>query len=169
MDDSQPQWNADSPRESLRAQAVFLNEMARFTFLRDKSHTELFFLYLADGQGAISQRPAGMENDQFVPMLKEAIRQNDIYGVIHIVEAWAYFPRRPNDHTFKQVAEGEIAVSELKPGDKSEALMVKVESRDGLTHVWLSPIIRSADGVALADPMEIAEPTGGRLGSLFPD
>ena len=62
---------------------------------------------------------------------------------------------------------GEIAVSQLKPGEKSEALMVKVESRDGLTHVWLSPIVRSPDGVALAAPMEITEPTGGRLGSFF--
>ncbi len=85
------------------------------------------------------------------------------------VESWAYFPRHPNDHTFKRVAQGEIAVSQLKPGEKSEALMVKVESRDGLTHVWLSPIVRSQNSVALADPMEITEPTGGRLGSLFAD
>lgn len=69
----------------------------------------------------------------------------------------------------EQVVQGEIAVSQLKPGDKSEALMVRVESRDGLTHVWLSPIVRAQDGVALADPMEISEPTGGRLGSFFED
>ena len=163
----QPVWDSANPKESLRAQAAWLNETARITYLKDKFHTELFFFYKQDGQGAIGQPPAGMDRDQFIPILKESIRQNDIYGVVHVVESWAYFPRHPNDHTFKQVTQGEIAVSQLKPGEKSEALMVKVESRDGLTHVWLSPIVRSPDGVALADPMEITEPTGGRLGSLF--
>ena len=165
----QPVWDSANPRESLRVQAAWLNETARLTFLKDKFHTELFFFYKQDGQGAIGQPPAGMDRDQFIPILKESIRQNDIYGVVHVVESWAYFPRHPNDHTFKQVAQGEIAVSQLKPGEKSEALMVKVESRDGLTHVWLSPIVRSPNSVALADPMEITEPTGGRLGSLFAD
>jgi len=33
--------------------------------------------------------------------LKASIRQNNMYGVIHIVEAWAYVLRHPNDHTYR--------------------------------------------------------------------
>ena len=67
-----------------------------------------------------------MDRNQFVEVLKQAIRANDIYGVIHIAESWSYFPRTPNDHTMKQVVEGEIAVSELKPGDKTDVPMLEV-------------------------------------------
>lgn len=46
-------------------------------------------------------------------------------------------------------------------------LMVRFEARDGSQHLWLSPILRTKTGVAVADPMEMPEPPGGRFGSLF--
>jgi hypothetical protein len=147
--------------------AEWLNETARETFLRDGTHMEIFFLNQADGQGGIVPPPPGMERDAFIRVLKQAIRDHAIYGVVHVAEAWAYLPRQPNDHTFKQVVAGEIAVADLAPGDKRESLMVRMESRDGDHRVWLSPIVRSADGVALADAIEMEEPMGGRLGTLF--
>jgi hypothetical protein len=162
-----PKWQGRDPSGSLRRQAEWLNEKARETFLTDKFHTEIFFLYRADGQGAIAQPPADMDRDQFVAMLKKGIKSNDIFGVLHVVEAWTYFPRRPNDHTMKQVMHGEIAVSELNPGDRTEALMVRCEGRDGYSMMWLSPIIRTPTGVALADPMEMPDPPQGRFSGLF--
>lgn len=36
--------------------------------------------------------------------------------------------------------------------------MVRFEARDGSQHLWLSPILRTKTGVALADPMEMPEP-----------
>ena len=36
--------------------------------------------------------------DQFTKVLKDTIRQNNMYGVIHILEAWVYVPKKPNNH-----------------------------------------------------------------------
>ena len=136
-------------------------------FLKDGTHVELFFLFSEDGRVALVQQPPKVDKDQFTHALKDAIRQNDIYGVIHIAEAWTYFPRKPNDHTLKQVIEGEIAVSQLKPGDKTEALIVRMECRDGTQNIWINSIIRAKTGIFLADFFEFNEKTEGRYGSLF--
>jgi hypothetical protein len=95
------------------------------------------------------------------------IRENKLYGAIHIAESWTYFPKGKNDHTFKQVAQGEMRVSDLKPEDRTEALMVSVEGRDGAARLWLSPIVRSPSGAALGAPIEMDQPPAGRFGRLF--
>lgn len=163
----QPAWNAADPSDSFQQFSLWLSEEARRVFLRDQCHAQMFFLYQANGQGAVIPVPPDIDKNTLTTAIKSAIHDHDIYGVAHISETWAYFPRRHNDHTFKQVAMGEMSVSDLKPGEKSEGLMVRVESRDGYNHIWLSPIVRSPDGVALADPMDFDEPPGGRLGTLF--
>ena len=62
----------------------------------------------------------------------------------------------------------EMAVSYLKLGDKTEALVVRYECRDGSQRMWISPIVRSkAGGVALGDALEIEETAAGRFASLF--
>jgi len=166
-DKKQPKWNAADPSGSFRQLTIWLSEEARRVFLRDECHSQMFFLYKENGQGAVIPLPPDVDKDTFAEALRTTIRDHSVYGVAHVSETWAYFPRQANDHTFKQVAMGEMAVSDLKPGEKSEGLMVRAESRDGYTHVWLSPIVRSPNGVALADPMEFEEPPGGRLGHLF--
>ena len=108
-----------------------------------------------------------MDRDAFVAQLKRGIKQHQIFGIIHMVEAWTYFPRKPADHTMRQIMEGEIAVSELNKGDRTEALMVRCEGRDGYSMLWLSPIIRTPTGVALADPMEMPDMPKGRFADLF--
>ncbi len=164
-----PTWDPVDPTASLQRQAAWLNGLARETFERDGTHVEILFLYREDGEGAIGQPPPDMDRAEFMPLLKASIRENDIFGVIHIAESWTYLPRQPNDHTFRQVVEGEIAVSQLQPGDKTEALMVKVDVRGGLTRTWLHPIVRTTSPPTLAPALEINEPVQGRLGSLFSD
>jgi len=160
-------WEESDPSGSMRRQAEWISEEARMTFLKDGTHVELVFLYKQDGQCGIGQAPPGMDRDQFTGVLKEAIRTNDIYGIVHISEAWLYIPSRPNDHTMKQILAGEMAVSDLKKGDKTEALVVRYECRDGTQRMWISPIVRTKDGVALADALEMGDEAGGRFGSLF--
>ena len=162
-----PAWNEADPSGSLRRHATWLNNLARATFLTDKTHVELFFLLKADGTGGLAQPPVGMDRNEFLAALKGSLKEHDIFGVIHIAETWSYFPRRPNDHTMKQIVQGEIAVSDLKPDDKTEALMVRVECRDGTQHLWLNPIVRTKDGSALADQIEMDDSMNGRFGNLF--
>ena len=77
-------------------------------------------------------------------------------------------PRKPNDDTMRQILVGEMAVSDLKRGDKTEALVVRYECRDGTQRMWISPIVRpKTGGVALRDPLEMGETAEGRFASLF--
>jgi len=162
-----PIWKEADPSGSLRRHATWLNDLARKTFLSDKTHVEIFFLLKADGTGGLAQPPVGMDRNEFLAALKGYLKEHDIFGVIHIAETWSYFPKRPNDHTMKQIVQGEIAVSELNQGDKTEALMVRVECRDGTQHLWINPIRRTTSAVDLAAPIEMDDQMGGRFGGLF--
>ena len=63
---------------------------------------------------------------------------------------------------------GEMAVSDLKKGDKTEALVVRYECRDGSQRMWIRPVVRpKAGGVALGDALEMGETAEGRFASLF--
>lgn len=163
-----PDWDAADPSVSLRRTAEWFVEEARTNFLKDGTHVELFFLYGRDGQGSTGAPPPGMPKHQFVEGLKETIRRNGTFGVVHISQAWIYVPPRPNDHTYRQILAGEIAVSELKEEDKTEALVVRYECRDGAPRMWISPIVRTKDGgLALGDAREMGETAEGRFDSLF--
>lgn len=162
-----PEWNEADRAGSFRAYAEWLNETARMTFLKDKTHVELFFLVRPDGAAGMGAPPPDMDRDQVAGMLKESIREHGIYGLVHILEAWMYFPRQPGDHTFQQVLQGEIRVSELRPEDRKEAVIVHCQSREGANTMWMSRIIRLGQDVALADAIEWRDPPGGRFGRLF--
>ena len=48
-----------------------------------------------------------------------------------------------------------------------ESLILRYECRDGTQRMWISPIVRTKDGVALADALEMGETAEGRFASLF--
>ena len=163
-----PDWDPAKPSESMRRQADWFVEEARTTFLKAGTHVELFFLFKPDGSYSMGHPPPDMDKATFAGRLRESIRQNQFYSVVHIVEAWVYIPRKPNDHTTKQILAGEMAVSDLKKGDKTEALIVRYECRDGTQRMWISPIVRpKTGGVALGDALEMGDEVSGRFGSLF--
>lgn len=59
-------------------------------------------------------------------------------------------------------------MSQLKPGDKPKALVVRYECRDGTQRMWINPIVCPKDGIlALADVVEMGKTAEGRFGSLF--
>lgn len=162
-----PPWDKSDPSESLRRLGEWYNQRARDVFLKDGSHVELYFLFTRDGQGTLIQIPKGMDRETFMANLKATMLKMGSYGVIQIAEVWTYLPPRPNDHTFKQVLAGEIKVSELKPEDKTEALLVRYQSSDGDQCVWVNVIQRKASGVFLAEAIELHDKADGRFGSLF--
>lgn len=109
-----------------------------------------------------------MPKDQFIAVLRQRIRDDNTFGVVHICQAWAYLPKHPNDHTYRQILAGEMSVPDLKRGDKTEALIVRYECQDGSQRMWISPIVRpKTGGVALGDALEMGEMAEGRFASLF--
>lgn len=75
--------------------------------------------------------PSGMPKDQFAAGLRQRIRDDNTLGVVHIAEAWIYVPRRAGDHTARQLEAGEMKVTELRREERTEALVVRYECRDG--------------------------------------
>ena len=163
-----PDWDATDPSGSMRRTAEWFVEEARTNFLTDGTHVELFFLFKEDGSYSMGARPPDMPKDQFMAVLRQRICDDKTFGVVHILEAWVFIPKKPNDHTMKQILAGEMGVPDLKRGDKTEALIVRYECRDGSQRVWISPIIRpQTGGVALGDELEMGEAAEGRFASLY--
>jgi len=162
-----PPWDKSAPAESLRRLGEWYCMRARGMFLKAGTHVEIYFLFSKDGQGTLIEVPPGMDRETFMANLQGTIKANNTYGVIQIAAAWAYLPPKPNDHIYRQVLEGEMKVSDLKPEDKTEALVIRYESSDGNQSVWVNPILRQESGVSLGEAIEIEGPALGRFGSLF--
>ena len=161
-----PPWDKSDPAGSLRRLGEWYCQRARDVFLKDGSHVELYFLFTRDGQGTMIQIPKGMDRETFMANLRGTIKATNAYGVIQIGEVWTYLPPKPNDHTYRQVVEGEMKVSELKPEDKTEAMFVRYQSLEDHCF-WVNPILRKGTGVSLGDAIVFRDKAGGRFGSLF--
>jgi hypothetical protein len=76
------------------------------------------------------------------------VNEHNLYGVIVIGETWMYVSKE-KDHTLTQLLDGEMRVSDLTAEDKKEALMIKMENRDGDCVLYVEEIIRSKTGHSL--------------------
>jgi hypothetical protein len=150
-----------------REYAADIVEQSKEVFLKDKSHSEMFFFINPQGESAVMPAPQDMERDAMATKLREFIHQHHIFGLIHILESWTYFPKGDNDHTMKQIMLGEIAVSNLTAQDRNEALIVVAEARDGYRQMWMTPIKRDGDKLSLGSTIDFDEPPQGRFGNLF--
>src|ERR1051325_447805 len=120
-----------------------------------------------DGKPCMIKPQPGADRDAVAAELGVRVREDRIFGVVHVAESWMYIPKSRSDHTLKQIMTGEIAVSELKPKDRTEALVVMAESRDRWEVLWFSPIRRDGDKVSLAPTVEFEETPVGRFAGLF--
>ena len=110
-------------------------------------------LFRSQDSGPISVTPVPPKTtpEQIHTAIVGAIRDDKLYGVICVSEAWTYFQKEHRDHTAFQLLDGEMKVSDLKAGDKTEALYLRMESKDGDCLVYLDRIIRHGDKVDLGE------------------
>lgn len=161
-----PDWDTSKAADSFRAFAHFVHGQAKGILLRDGNHSEMLFFMPSDGKGELALW-GNPNRDLQAQWIRRHITENYSYGVIHVVEAWAHFAPTPGDHTLKQVIAGEIRVSELRPEDRTEVLMVSAQSRDGWAISWTDQINRDAAGkLSLGGCQEIKD-FEGRFGKLF--
>ncbi|MDD4869074.1 MAG: hypothetical protein PHR77_00840 [Kiritimatiellae bacterium] len=154
MQKQTPGWNPADPAASLKTYAKWIRGMAVNTFLSDKTHAELFFFIKATGPSSVFPVPPKTDRKEVISAIRQAILKDDIYGIIHIAEAWTYTPSGMNDHTARQILDGEMSVSALNKTDKREALLVSFESREGICEVWSASILRDdKKGVTLGGDM----------------
>ena len=81
---------------------------------------------------SIKAVPPKTPQDQTHNAIIMAIRKDNLYGVIDVGEAWTYFPKRHKGQTAFLRLDGERRVSDLRDGDRTEALNLRMESRRGL-------------------------------------
>ena len=74
---------------------------------------------------------------------------------------------KPGDHTLKQIMDGEIKVSELRPEHRKEALMVSAQSRDVWATSWVDEILRDGAGKLSLGACRVFDDFKGRFGKEF--
>ena len=146
-----PLWNPAAKSASIRKWADHLHKEAKRMFLQDKTHAHIVFAFQDTGPVSITPVPPETTHDQIHHAIVRAIRTHNLYGVIHVGEAWTYFPKGKADHTAFQLLDGEMRVSDLSAADKTECLYLRVESRDGDCVVYLNRIVRDGDTVGLGE------------------
>lgn len=166
MDTPPPVWNAADSKASLYAFARWLNEEAREKFLLAGSHIQLFFLFAADGTATMYPVLEKVEPDQLAQAIRNKVAEDNPFGVVHVVEAWMYIRKDEKDHTFRQITEGEIAVSELNQGERAEVLLVRLETKDGDSLSMFNQIVRGTP-LSLADAFEHSGNMQGRFSKWF--
>lgn len=146
-----PMWNPAAQSASIRKWAEQLHKEAKRVFLQDKTHGHMIFLF-KDKEGLISINPIPPKTDhsQLNASIRNAVKQHDLYGAVFIGEAWAYFPKE-NDHTAFQLMDGEMRVRDLRDEDKTEALIVRMENKDGDCYIYLDEILRAGETVKLGE------------------
>ena len=145
-----PVWNAADKAASLQTFAEWLHAQAVETFLRDKTHVHALFLFQDKGLASVNAVPPGTTPAALAAGMREAVQKYGLYAIVMTSEAWTYVPRVPRDHTVLQILDGEMNVADLAEGDRTEALLVSIESREGAHQVWIDPIVRSDKEVTLA-------------------
>jgi hypothetical protein len=165
--DSQPIWNPNDKSGSLKAYAEWLHREAVRLFTQDKTHCQILFLFSDAGLVSVNPVPANTAAVALTAGVRQAVLENGLYGVIMIAEAWTYMPRRAKDHTAVQIMCGEMNVADLKDEDRAEALMVRMESRDGGHLMWVEPIVRTGTEVTLGEGTVLGRDKCLKLDSFF--
>jgi len=152
-----PLWNPAAKSASIRKWADHLHKEAKRVLLQDRTHAHILFAFQDAGPVSITPVPPKTSQDQTHNAIIIAIRENNLYGVIDVGEAWTYFPKGKKDHTAFQLLDGEMRVSDLRDGDKTEALYLRMETRDGDCVVYLNQILRNGDKVGLGEHRTISD------------
>lgn len=148
-----PKWITQAESECLRNWTDHLHVEAKRLMTHDGTHACLLFLFNKEsGLISVNQVPPGIDHNQLDEAIANTITEHNLYGVVLISETWAYFVKE-KDHTAFQLLDGEMRVSDLNDEDKKEALMVRMENRDGSSLVYLDEIIRDKNVVTLKEGM----------------
>ncbi|MCP4547476.1 MAG: hypothetical protein GY835_13545 [bacterium] len=143
MDSStgQPAWNSDDKIGSLEIFAVWINELARETFLAEQNHPEMFFFVSEEGQIQGGRLKEELDSDQKSAIINREMSRLNPFGTIYT---------RIQQVRHDQLSKPD-ANSERHDGDHHRCLVVRMASADGAEKLWINPIIPAADKLELAD------------------
>lgn len=149
-------------------EAKYVNSLAREAFLKDGKHTPILLLFRGDKAAVIpveTMMDDAMGKDALHDMIRDSIRQFDVSGIALIMEAWMYAADKDSD-LVKKLANGDMQVRDLD--QKREVLTVNIESDDGLTILFMNPIVRDSSGKPSLSEVQMIEQTAGLFSGFFP-
>jgi hypothetical protein len=150
-------WIASEKSECILKWTDDLHKEAKRLFIQDGTHGNMLFCFNEDeGLVSVNPVPAKFDHDQLTASIIGAVNEHNLYGIVFIGEAWAYFAKE-NDHTAFQLLDGEMNVSDLNDSDKKEILFIRMESRDGECLIFFNEIIRNENSVTLGKGSTIRE------------
>jgi hypothetical protein len=165
-------------RDMVKATMQKLNIFARMLFEKDGYHVAM--VMFLDGDGNVIPPPIpmvdlnGIRADSKSELLEEA-KAAGAQTMVTISEAWEY-SGSSRSHTTKQLLLHEMNVSDLRPEDRQEILVLTATMRDGFTVMISSPVDRSAGSPSLfeakwleASPEDLEQHMGGRLPNIWRD
>jgi hypothetical protein len=148
----QPKWKVNAEEASMQAWVEYLLKEAKRLFAQDKTHANLLFCFTKEnGLVSINPIPPNIDHEQLDIAFVNAVKEHNLYGIVFIGETWMYFIKEKKDHTAFQILDGEMKVADLNDEDKKEALMIRMENRDGDSLTYLNEIKRDESGVALKE------------------
>lgn len=145
----QPKWIANAESSCILKWTDYLHAEAKRLFNQDGTHGNVLFSFSKEkGLISVNLIPPNTDHDQLNEAITNAVNEHNLYGVVVIGETWMYSIKE-KDHTAFQLLDGEMRVSDLNDEDKKEALMIRMENRDGDCLIYLDEIIRDKNGHAL--------------------
>ena len=154
-----------------KKQANDLAKIARQVFERDGFHVPMIILYgakdvvaILDLSKVIHEHPDDWKDAVTMTLTQFVKKEPAIQALAFISEAWVYKSKNPKDHVVKQIMDGEIAISELKPEDRQEVISIAMSGRDGTGYSVIIPIIRKGKKVTLGEADESNGVMAGRFG-----
>lgn len=149
--DDQPKWIVNAESSCILKWTDYLHSEAKRLFNQDGTHGNLLFSFdKENGLVSVNLIPPNTDHDQLNEAITNAVNEHNLYGVVVIGETWMYSIKE-KDHTSFQLLDGEMRVSDLNDEDKKEALMIRMENRDGDCLVYLDEIIRDKNGHVLKE------------------
>lgn len=147
----QPKWISHEGSACIREWTDHLHTEAKRLFNQDGTHANLLFCFSKEnGLISVNSVPPNTDHAQLDEAIMNAVNEHNLYGVIFIGESWMYFIKE-KDHTAFQLLDGEMNVSDLNDEDKKEALIIRMENRDGDCLIYLDEILRDENGHALKE------------------
>lgn len=155
----QPDWIAGEESLSMLKWTEYLYEKGANFFMLDGAHANILFSFKKE-QGLISADliPPTNDHDEMCELVRNIVEENDLYGVIFIGEIWMYCSTGAKDHTLFQLLDGEMRVADLNDKDKREALMVRMENKDGYCITYSNEFERDDHCHFLTDKIIVEQP-----------
>jgi hypothetical protein len=150
MEISKPDWNPENKEKSLEEYAVWINNLARESFISDGGHPEIFFMVGEGGEIVGCRFKDGISIEKKNAAIILQARQLKVFGTIHARKATVYHPKLTGNPKTQSVRFLD-STSDDQEAMERDCLLVEMQSKSGTHKIWANPILEVAERLTLGD------------------